>query len=210
MCNLVDVYVDESGDLGFSARSSRHIVVIALATAQPLVIRRLIRRAQGRFGPRERRLGELKFNSASRRLRSHVLEGIALEQTWISWSAAFKPRLPERLRIDREALLNWLCRSAIRGVAARVRTKKIDVIVDRRQVKEKVRRDFDNMVRDACLAHHVGHIPPDVHISHFDSQTSEGLQAADFVAGAVYRSLERGDGSFLAIIKNNVVSGEFV
>ncbi len=79
------------------------------------------------------------------------------------------------------------------------------MIVDKRRIREKTRERFDNEVRETVLARRVGFVPPDISISHFDSLTSEGLQAADFVVGAVFRSLERGDNSYLEIINPKVI-----
>ena len=197
--------MDESGDLGFSPCASRHLIVVAVATERPIELRRLVRKAQARFGPREGRLGELKFNSASGRLRSHVLEGIASADTRISWSALLKPRLPEWRRTDKEGLLTSLCLVAVSEITARVRARSYSIVVDKRRIREKARTEFDNTVREAALARHVGFSIPGISISHFDSMTSEGLQAADFVAGAVFRSLERGDDSYLEIINPKVI-----
>jgi len=201
----VCVFVDESGDLGFSCSASRYVVAVALATVMPIEIRRLVRRAQSRFGPTENRLGELKFNTASTRLRLHVLEGIARTETWIAWNALLKPSLPECRKTDKEGLLNSLRRVAVSELTARIHARKVSIVVDKRRVREKTREGFDNEVRSAVMARHLGFFPPEVSISHFDSQTSEGLQAADFVAGAVYRSLERLDDTYLDVIRPKVV-----
>lgn len=210
MIGTVCIFVDESGDLGFSPSASRYVVAIALATVRPTEIRRLVRKAQSRFGPTERRLGELKFNSASRRLRSFLLEGIARADTRIAWNALFKPCLPEKHRIDKEALLDSLRMGAIGGITAGVHARNFRIIVDKRRIRDKIRQRFDNEVKKTAVARHLGFVPPDISISHFDSLTSEGLQAADFVAGAVFRSLERGDDSCLEIVRPKVMFSEIL
>lgn len=56
--------------------------------------------------------------------------------------------------------------------------------------------------------HHFGHFPPTVEVSLVDSKRSEGLQVVDYIAGAVFQSVERGKSSYLRIIERRVVHGE--
>lgn len=98
MHRTIHVFVDESGDLGFSPSSSRHIVAVALAVPDSVAVRRLVRRAHGRFGPRENRPGELKFNTGSAGLKRFILEGMARTDVRVAWSAVFKPGPVAELR----------------------------------------------------------------------------------------------------------------
>jgi len=43
-------------------------------------------------------------------------------------------------------------------------------------------------------------IPPEIRVSRLDSRNSGGLQVADFIAGAIQRSHERGDESYRSIL----------
>ena len=56
--------------------------------------------------------------------------------------------------------------------------------------------------------HHSGYFAPVLEISHFHSMVCEGLQVVDFVVGAVFKSLERADGSYLGVIGKNILHGE--
>lgn len=98
-----------------------------------------------------------------------------------------------------------LCQDAIGGLMTATSAEEVCVAVDRRQTRENARERFDQMIRDAVLPRHVGYFPPEVSIIHLDSQTSAGLQAADIIAGTVFRSLEKRDGSYLAIIESKIV-----
>lgn len=60
---------------------------------------------------------------------------------------------------------------------------------DSRMVTQ-IRREYDAM---RC-------IPPEIRVSRLDSRNSGGLQIADFIAGAIQRSYEHGDGSYRSII----------
>ena len=60
----VDVYLDESGDLGFSARSTRYFVVAALALPEPDGMTRVVKRIRRRHFLRFERSMELKLNGS--------------------------------------------------------------------------------------------------------------------------------------------------
>jgi len=208
MYRHVEVYLDESGDLGSSLGSSRYIVVAALATQEPHEFKRIVRSARGRLRARDRRMAELKFNKSPDRLRRLLLADVARTSAMIVWCGLEKQGLSHISKPERERLLHSMSGSVVSEVARRMRTRSIAVIVDKRWSKETQRADFNRCIERNALVHHSGHFPPAVKVSHFDSMACDGLQVVDFVVGAVFRSLERADGSYLGIISRNVVHGE--
>ena len=210
MHRRVHVYLDESGDLGRSPRSSRHIVAAALSTPDPIGLRRLVRKANRRFGPREKHLGELKFNEASEDLRRFVLEGICATDAWIAWVAACKHPLPWPRSADNELLMTSAFEEVVGRLGATVAARTVTVVVDRRRVREKARGEFDRRITEAITRSHRGLFPPGIDVIHLDSQRSAGLQAVDFVAGAVFQSVERRRNGCLDILAPRVVAGRVV
>ena len=206
----VEVYLDESGDLGQSARSSRHVVAAALSVSDPVGLRRLVRKANRRFGPARGHLSELKFNEASESLRRFVLEGIGCTDARIAWAAACKPLLSYPMRVDKGWLVTYLSACVVSGISTTCSARAVSVVVDRRRIKEKTRYEFDRRIIAAITGSHAGFFPPSVGVTHMDSQMSEGLQAADFVAGAVFQRLERGRSHYLDIVTPRVVSGRMM
>ena len=210
MRKRVDIYLDESGDLGSSLGSSRYIVVAALATQESHELKRIVRSARGRLRARDRRTVELKFNKSPDRLRRLLLADVAGTSATVAWCGLEKSGLSHVSKSDRERLLHSMSGSVVSEVARRVRMRSMVVIVDKRWTKEKQRADFDRCIEMDALVHHSGHFPPSVKVSHFDSMACEGLQVVDFVVGAVFKSIERADGSYLQIISRNIVHGELL
>ena len=62
------IYLDESGDLGFNKRSSKHYVIAVLATHDPKTIENALKRYRTKIrttpSKKYRKLGEFKFNNA--------------------------------------------------------------------------------------------------------------------------------------------------
>jgi hypothetical protein len=205
MHRRVEVYLDESGGLGRSPRSPQHMVAAALSTRDPVALRRLIRKANRRFGPRENRLGEVKFSTASRGLRMHVIEGIARSDVTIAYAAVHGPNLHGSKVFDRESLIASLFEEVVEALSSTLVVDHVSIVMDRRRVRDRARGEFDCRLIGAVMSHHAGFFPPDVKVTHLDSQTSEGLQAADFVAGAMFQNLERENSLYLGILAPRVV-----
>lgn len=201
----VEVYLDESGGLGRSPRSPRHMVAAALSTRDPIALRRLIRKANRRFGPRENRLGEVKFSTASHGLRVRVIEGIASSDVAIGYAAVHGPDLRGCGFLDRESVLTSLFEEVVEALSSTLVVDHMSIVMDRRRVRDRSRGAFDCRLIGAVMSHHAGFFPPDVRVTHLDSQTSEGLQAADFVAGAMFQNLERENSLYLGILAPRVV-----
>lgn len=208
MYRHVDVYLDESGDLGSSSRGSKYIVVAALATIESHEFKRIVRTARKRLRSEGGRTIEFKFNKSSEKLRMRFLEDIAGTHSWIAWCGLEKSKMSPGLRSEKERLLHIMSGSVVSEIARRTHTRSMSVIVDKRWTKEKQRNDFSRHIERMVSLHHSGYFAPALEVSHFDSMVCEGLQVVDFVAGAVFKSLERADGSYLGIIGKKLLHGE--
>ena len=199
--------MDESGDLGFSSSSSRHVVVVGVASPESFRFRRLVRETRRRFGSEASRWSELKFNRSSNNLRVHLLKGIADVAPLILWTGIAKQRSHDKLRSDRGELVHTLFAEAASEASRRLRSRHLDLVVDRRMNKEGERGEFDSVLEAAICAKHAGYFPPIVRVRHLDSFNSYGLQLADHVAGAVFRMLEFEDDSFFRLIESRIEYG---
>jgi hypothetical protein len=61
----VKIYIDESGDLGFTGRSSPYFVIAALIVHNPLTIRRCFAKIRrNKLKKKYKKLPEFKFNNS--------------------------------------------------------------------------------------------------------------------------------------------------
>ncbi len=207
----VDILLDESGDLGFSnPRSSRHLLICAMATPRPESLRfsRLTKKAHRQLKQRGKGAVEFKFNSSSERIRNYFLESVSKTDSWIVWGAVKKINARGSLRKSPGMLYNHVCGKVMADMFARTSAKAIHVLVDRRVGKRTSRDSFDHHVENIMLSNHTGAFPPEIRISHLDSRGSEALQVNDFVVGAVFQMVERGNLAYYDMIRNKVVSGK--
>ena len=210
MYGHVDVYLDESGDLGFSPSSSRHLVVAGVASRESFRFRRLVRGTRRRFRSEVDRRSELKFNRSSDNLRAHMLNQVAEIDSLVVWAGMKKEGFPERFKSRKEELLRGMFGHVASEVSRRLRSRHMDIVMDRRLHKEKERNEFDSILKGAVLTGHAGYFPPTVRVRHIDSFNSYGLQVADLVAGAVFQAVEFNDDSFVRLIEGRIEHGELM
>ena len=205
--NQLEVYLDESGDLGFSHSSSRYFLIVALVTVDSSELGRIIRRARRRFSNVYKIGGEFKFNRSGDALRRFVIESIAGTQCQIYLGAVDKFNTMPRMRLSKDEMWKEVAISVLSEVSWRTRSKSIQVILDRRPMKAGPRAALDACLKGAVSNCYVGYVPPIVSVSHFDSARTEGLQVADHVAGALFQSIERGNHGFYHLLEKRIISG---
>lgn len=206
----VHVFVDESGDLGFSERSSRHFIVVCLATDQPYLLARIVRRAYRRFGLKGEDVAEFKFNRSGESARRIFLEGIARTESMVGWFGVRKSRLPFALRSEADEVWQLAASTAVSDIISGIHSKRFQIVFDRRSLKSSVRGVLAHRLEKEVSLHHAGYFAPAVRVSHLDSQHCDGLKVADHVAGAVFQSVERADDHYLALLKDNVIRGRLL
>lgn len=178
-----------------------------VATAESFRFRRLVRETRRRFGSEAKRWSELKFNRSSNNLRVHLLKGIADTDSLIVWTGIAKQGSQDKFRSRKEELVRSMFAEVTSEVSRRLRSRRMDLVVDRRTNKAREKKEFDSVLKAAVFAKHAGYFPPMVRARHVDSFNSYGLQLADHIAGAVFRMLEFNDDSFIRLITPRIEYG---
>ena len=201
------VFVDESGDLGFTKHSSRFVTLAAALTHYPEQLERIPQRIRKRRLKKSiRRVGELKFHNSSPAIRRAVLEMLMdLEDVRIASITAAKAHGVDRQKRQREWLYPDMAGQLISDVLRlEPELRELHLVFDDRPFESSLGSIFDEYIRtvvgDECRR--LGRIAPDVFVSRLDSLNSRGLQVADFVAGAINRKHESGDPSYYDIIQD--------
>jgi len=206
MHRRIEVYLDESGGLGYSSSSTRHLVMVALATPTPHELSRIVRRARRKFGRADGAGSEFKFNRSGEQMRMFFLKQLAGADSWVVWYAVAKSA-PIRARFsDGESLWFHAASRALAMMSASTRAKDIHLTIDRHSPSLLSDRRIADALGVELASNHAGYFPPIVTASSRDSMGSHGLQMADFVAGAVFHFVEREDSSYLSMIESIVRS----
>ena len=201
------IYLDESGDLGFNERSSKHYVIAVLATHDPKTIENALKRYRTKIrttsSKKYRKLGEFKFNKAPDNVKISILNIITSKDVKLGYVHVEKKQVYPRLHEKKNEFYAYVCKELLyRFLIEPHDPKKIHLIVDR-QFAEKHRENFNNYL-GWKIAELLGEAEV-LNIAHRDSHQEPCLQAVDLVCGAIYRCYNRHDPKYFEIIKNKCI-----
>ena len=213
------VFIDESGDLGFSSKASNFFVAAYVVPENPWVIRRRLKRLLGRLHKRRRYSGsELKFSNSNNRVRLHVL-GKCQEMEWIAGLIILEKRKvkPELREIPNQLynylIVNYLMKRVLQWLDP---LDRLILCIDRSLSKSN-REAFDTYVRDKAswvwnveLERKSPLIKNQITISHDRSQDECCLQLADYVAGAAFQKYERNRDDYFSLLGDKVAAFNYL
>ena len=103
------IFLDESGELGFSKESSRYFLVTLLCTSEPNRIRKVVRQIKKVLGKKWKKIPELKANNSNYEIRKRMLEKLAKEAIDINYILVNKSKIKDNLREQKHKIFNWVC-----------------------------------------------------------------------------------------------------
>ena len=99
------IYLDESGDLGFGPRASKHFVLAAIIARDPSEVGRCIKRVRGQRLPKKyKQIPELKFHNSSQTIKERVLDCMARTDTDVAYAVLRKDQVYDRLKNKQQIL----------------------------------------------------------------------------------------------------------
>lgn len=214
----MDVFVDESGDLGFSEQSTKFFVVAYITcdnasrirTDMKRTLRRLHEKKQYSYVHRE-----LKFSRMNDYCRKYVLGKINSSNPRIGVVIVEKKFVSHKLRTDLTVLYNWtvvhnLMSALLPSIEA---GQKLQIIFDKSLPKTRI-ESFNHYVSEKAsyLFFEKGGKMPRGCISayHVDSDREPCLQAVDAIAGAYFQLFEKKKDVYVNLIKNNISSYNYL
>ena len=194
-------FLDESGTVSPFA-GSHSLVVALVSTAHPRALELHVRRAQKKYGA-SLRSGEMKADSSREVVIAEMLAAIASEPVTIVAVAVDKLAIA-RPPTGSEDIYRQMVSQAVGHLLRR--WPRVDICLDKRYTTERLRYRLERAVREA-----VADLPHEVLIiRQEDSIARKELQAADFVAWAIFQKYERGDNRFYDIIAHRLVVEEVI
>ena len=189
------IYLDESGNLGFTEKSTEYFVVAALCCAEMKTVDRCIKRARSGLSKKYKK-NEMKFSNSTDATRRRVLECISrldvsiaylsLDKNWVDVHLQNNPQVIHRF------MFGQLLTNILNSNPTVSRTKiVVDKYLDYNRAKE-----FNEYIQKKIS------IRGD--IEHVSSQSNNGIQAVDFVVGAIHRTYRNKDNSFHNLIKDKI------
>jgi len=199
----VKIYIDESGDLGFTEPSSAYFVLAALIVHNPLAVHRCFARVRRtKLRKKYRELPEFKFNNSGPEIKKRILSCIASADVEICYRVLRKNQVYPHLRANHQIVYNYLTGSLISNIVQRFHPDTgVEITVDKSL--NGIQRDaFDQyLVYKTMEKNMAGDLSTtEIRIDHADSRREPCIQAVDFVAGALHYYYRTNDDTFSRII----------
>lgn len=206
------IYIDESGDLGFTLRSSDYFVIVAVKLTDEKTNTsycRILKKVRERgLKKKFMETGELKFSNSSDYIRKAFLQRVAKFNLSIYALIIRKEFTKIDLRENVRVLYNYLVKILLEKVLIEVNKKeKLIICIDKCIPFSKI-ENFETYIQTEFLS--IYSVLPKFSINHESSVQNEGLQVTDFVCGAFgykynTKNLESGCDEYTKIIQNRVI-----
>jgi len=207
----VKIYIDESGDLGFSRQSSRYFVIAALIPHDELKIRRCFKKIRQNVMKKSvKEIPEFKFNNSLPKVKNRIFKCFAGTDLNIAYLYLRKDQVPPNLQDRHQQVYNSMTCSLVAGIVSHYNlTNPVEIVIDKSLYG--IQRDlFDHDLRDGIQ----NGIKPcalsedQIGIRHVDSASDLCIQAVDFIAGAVHEHYRNDGGIYYPLIEDKVVIGD--
>jgi hypothetical protein len=208
----MQVFVDESGDLGFTKNSTKFFVVAYLECESSQRIQIEMKRVLKYLHQKNRYplvRNELKFSRMDSFCRKQVLQRIAKCDLGLGVVVLEKALVNANLRKDPPVLYSWCVvhNIMLSLLSYLVANKKINMVFDRSLPAWRI-SEFNSYVENKArylLSEQGTKLASDCILSrHVASEVEPCLQAVDAVAGAYFQKYERGNDEFVRIIEDKV------
>lgn len=208
----MDVYVDESGDLGFKAKATRYFIVAFITCDSSFNIRKEMNRTLKKLhckGKYPYAYNELKFCRMDDFCRKIVLQKIDTTDSYKGVIVVEKSRIDSKLRNDPVKLYNYLVvHNVMSALFPFLLTKrKMHLVMDKSLCKSRIEAFNDYVKNKASYMSYTNgaDLPFDcVSADHLDSVREPCLQVVDSIAGAYFQAYEKNDPTYENILKNYI------
>lgn len=208
-------YFDESGNLG---RDRNSFVISCIFTSNPKELHNIMKKTLLRLKQNSEKGNfnshELKASAAKPESREIILNNISKKDLKISYIVANKNEIYDYLFKDKNILYNYLLKLLLRNYTDIFRKASeegvtIHLILDNRDIKVKSKNSFAEFIKEHFI--YVKNIDVNINIEYKDSKAKDAynVQAADYIAHALYSYYEFGNTRYYDCIKNKIQHKEF-
>jgi hypothetical protein len=189
------IYLDESGNLGFSKVSGDFFVVAAICSETEKEVNQCIKNARSGLTKKYKK-NEMKFSNSSDPTRKRILKCINKRDISCHYMAITKKWIHPHLREKKSVLQSYAFSQLLCNIMSTRSGYDLNIVVDKFLNSDKQIEKFNE-----CISRKIRANPE---IEHVSSKSSRGIQAVDFVAGAAHRKYRNSDGSFINIISDKI------
>ena len=197
---------DESGNMG---TSGRYFVISCIETNNPKEIHNIVKKkllkVKREFPNLKFQGRELKAAKALPLIKELILESVCNKDIKISYIVIDLKHIEPRLLKDKNLLYNYACKLLIsRIVPSKLDGSLLNIWFDNHTTKVHSRNSFSDYIKIELIYNN--HIVDDVQVCYIDSDAGDAyvVQAADYIANALYAKYEYGNNRYFNLIKSKL------
>ena len=199
------VFLDESGDLGFSNKSSRWFILTMVFTSNHRKIEKCIKKVHHNLKKKYKRVAELHAYHSDAITKKRILQLLSVtEDLKILCIVLNKKKVYVDLQNQKTLLYNYTANILLDRLSNKKvynTEDKIQICIDQRETNKFLKENFKDYLNNNLAKR--GNNNFEIKIR--PSQTEKCLQAVDFISWAIFRKYERNDYEYYELIKNKVI-----
>lgn len=198
------VYIDESGDFGFSKKSTKVVIVAASFTKNQKYLSVWLKRTKRRkLLDKKSKTNELKASVQDESFLEYFYKHAISDLKFSVYAIVIdKQKIPQRLK-NEEGLIYFKAIEKLVEISKPGFSKNMIWCFDRRSLKKLSWKLLQAEIRTKLVLS-LDADKSNIEVHPVDSQRVINIQFADFVAYAIFRSKEFGDNRWINIIKPNI------
>lgn len=204
----MNIYVDESGDLGSSKKSGNFFIIGIVSVTEPKQIETWMRRIKSRkLKRKERKANEIKAVSASEEFKKYFYQHLANLSFKVNFIVIKKSKIPTRLKKEQGLIYLYTIK---RGVASFIKKDNYPILItiDRRHFQKLTKEAFNTALKEFLIIYcNSSNL---IKIHHVDSATNNILQFIDFIVYAAGRKYNADDSKWYNYLKKFVLKEEIL
>ncbi|HLC79297.1 MAG TPA: DUF3800 domain-containing protein [archaeon] len=180
------LYIDESGDLGFSSRGSNYFLITCVKIGDEkinITFKRIPRKVRRElFGRKAQKETELKFSNTSEKTKKSFLAKAAKIEMEVFCLIIKKEHTKNTLRENLPVLYNYLIKVLLEKVLPQINRNRTLMIFLDKSMSSTQRNNFESYIKTEFFS--IFNEVPRIEIIHENSMANEGIQVTDFICGA--------------------------
>lgn len=199
MVKLKYMYIDESGDLGFSKGSSNYFIISALIVEDTIQLDKIIKNMRrNKYKKELKGVIELKSTKSSEEIRFYVFKQInILNSCEIFHIVLDKYKVKSQFfKTDKHKLYNFVAGKLASSII--LDNVDFEIIIDKSKtifLQNEFNLYFEKLLLEKCINSKC------IRIIHSHSHNYSGLQLVDFIAWSCYQSYEHKNLKYSNLIK---------
>jgi hypothetical protein len=192
-------FIDESGDLGFGAKSSRYFLCTCIITENKRSLEKVLAKARKALKKKWKRLSEFHAYHMDPQARKLVLKNLSkVTDLRILVYLFSKEKISHRLQGDKHDLYRRIIALMIEKP---IKEAPGELFVDQRETNKLLNQKLEEVVYQVLAKKSSGHMKVFIKPSY----EVKGLQVADIISWAIFRKYEYGDDTYYKMIENLII-----